>query len=316
MRALVTGGAGFIGSNLVEALIARGDEVVVLDDLCTGYVDNVPPSARFIKGSITDPAAVAEAVQGCDVVFHLAAHRAVLRSVHDPVTTTHANVDGLVTVLWAAHQAGARRFVSSSSSSIYGGAAVMPTTEDAPALPRSPYAVGKLAGEHFCRVFAELYGMETVSLRYFNVYGPRQRPDSAYAAVIPLFIEALTTAAPPEVHGTGAQSRDFTYVGDAVAANLAAATAPAEQCSGKAYNIAGGRAWSLLDLLEILGELLEVTPRPVHTSPRPGDVMHTLADLTRAASDLAWAPTVDFRDGLERTLRWFEARKVRLALSS
>ena len=211
-------------------------------------------------------------------------------------------------MLTEAQAAGVRRVVYASSSSVYGGAETRPTPETAPLLPRSPYAVSKLAAEHYCRVYAELHGLETVSLRYFNVYGPRQRPDSAYAAVIPLFIEALRAGRPPTVHGDGLQSRDFSYITDVVAANLAAASAPAERCSGKAYNVAGGEAYSLLDLLRLLGEIVGVEPNPEHTDPRPGDVRHTKADLRAAEADLGHHPRVGFKEGLEQTVAWFAGR--------
>ena len=247
---------------------------------------------------------------GCEVVFHLAAHRAVLRSVEQPLETDRANVGGTLTVLVAAREAGARRVVCASSSSVYGGAEQLPTPETAPLLPRSPYAVSKLAGEHYCRVFWELFGLETVALRYFNVYGPRQRPDSRYAAVIPLFVEALLRGVPPEVHGDGLQSRDFTFITDAVAANLRAAEAPAQQCAGRAYNVAGGASYSLLELIDILQRIIgvEVTPslgcascrrRAPHarTSPRPPPTSGT-------------APSVSFEEGLARTVEWCRARGV------
>src|SRR5205823_14493336 len=204
----------------------------------------------------SDEGAVRASLAGCEVVFHPAAHRAVLRSVEDPLATDTANVHGTLTVLAAARDAGVRRVISASSSSVYGGAAARPTPEDTPLIPRSPYAVTKLTGEHYCRVFTELHGLETVALRYFNAFGPRQRPDSMYAAVIPLFIDALRNGRRPTVHGDGKQSRDFTFIADVVAANIAAAHAPAEECSGKAYNIACGDEWSLLQLLDSLGQLL------------------------------------------------------------
>jgi UDP-glucose 4-epimerase len=308
VRVLITGGAGFIGSNLADRLVADGHAVRVLDDLSTGYRENVNPDAELIVGDVADEATVAAAVEGCEVVFHQAAHRAVLRSVEHPLATDTANVHGTLTVLECARRAGVRRVVYASSSSVYGGAAQLPTPETAPALPRSPYAVSKLAAEHYCRVWWELFGLETVSLRYFNVYGPRQRPDSAYAAVIPLFIDALAGGRRPTVHGDGLQSRDFTYVDDAVAANLRAAAAPAERCAGKAYNVAGGGRHSLLDLLAILGRIMGVRPDPVHTDPRPGDVRHTHADLTAAERDLGHRPQVSFEEGLARTVAWFASR--------
>jgi UDP-glucose 4-epimerase len=306
VNVLVTGGAGFIGSNLVDALVSRGDSVRVLDNLFSGVLENVNPAAVLIEASVTDEDAVREAVDGVDIVFHQAAHRAVLRSVEDPITTDTANVHGTIVVLKAALDAGVHRVVSASSSSVYGGAETRPTPETTPTLPRSPYAATKLAGEHYCRVFAELYDIETVSLRYFNVYGPRQRPDSAYAAVIPLFIDALRNDRAPEIHGDGKQSRDFSYISDVVAANLAASSAPADRCSGHAYNVAGGTEHSLLDLLELLGTILDIEPRPVHTDPRPGDVRHTCADPAAAAEDLGFACHVDFEEGLRRTVEWFD----------
>jgi UDP-glucose 4-epimerase len=308
VRALVTGGAGFIGSSIADQLVADGHEVVVLDDLSTGHAENIPAAAELVKGDIADEGAVRRAVEGCEVVFHQAAHRAVFRSVEHPIQTDRANVGGTLTVLTAAKDAGVRRVVAASSSSVYGGADVMPTDEGQPLLPRSPYAVSKLAGEHYLRVFSELFGLETVSMRYFNVYGPRQRPDSQYATVIPLFIQALRNGERPEVHGDGLQSRDFTYITDVVAANLRAATAPAERCSGKAYNIAGGAAYSLLDLLGILGDVLGVTPDPIHTESRAGDVKHTRASIEAARNDLGHIPAVEFHDGLRRTVDWFVAR--------
>jgi UDP-glucose 4-epimerase len=308
MRVLVTGGAGFIGSNLVDALVARGDDVVVFDDISTGFRDNVHPGARLVVGDVADPAAVRAAVEGCEVVFHQAAHRAVFRSVEHPLETDRANVGGTLAVLQAAREAGVRRVVAASSSSVYGGADIIPTPESAPLLPRSPYAVSKLAGEHYCRVYWELFGLETVSLRYFNVYGPRQRPDSQYAAVIPLFIDALRAGRSPEVHGDGEQSRDFTFISDVVDANLRAAAAPAERCAGRAYNVAGGKPHSLLELLEFLQAILGVSVEAHHTASRPGDVRHTRADCAAASADLGHDAAIPFDEGLRRTVAWFATR--------
>jgi UDP-glucose 4-epimerase len=304
MKALVTGGAGFIGSHVVDALVDRGDDVVVLDDLSTGFAANVHPAATLVEGTVADEATVARAVAGCEVVFHQAAHKAVLRSVERPLTTDTANTHGTLTMLKAATDAGVRRFVHASSSSVYGGAAVVPTPESAPLVPRSPYAVTKLAAEHYCRVFTELYGLETVALRYFNVYGPRQRPDATYAAVIPLFVDALLHGRAPEVHGDGLQSRDFTYISDAVGANLAAAAAPGDVCAGGVYNIAPGASASLLDILTSLGRLLDLTPEPKFVAPRAGDVRHSLADATAAEHDLHYRCRVTLDDGLARTVEW------------
>ena len=303
-KILVTGGAGFIGSHLVDALVGDGHEVVVLDDLETGFRANVHPAARFAIGSVADEDALRDAVEGCEVVFHQAAHKAVLRSVEHPLVTDTANTHGTLTVLKGALDAGVRRVVHASSSSVYGGAAPLPTREDAPMHPRSPYAVSKLAAEEYCRVFTELYGLETVALRYFNVYGPRQRPDSTYAAVIPLFTDALLNGRDPVVHGDGLQSRDFTFISDVIAANLAAALAPAAACAGRAYNIAGGKSASLLDVLEILGALLGAEAHPQFVEPRAGDVRHSRADTTAAARDLGFRAAVDLDDGLRRTVDW------------
>jgi nucleoside-diphosphate-sugar epimerase len=304
VRTLVTGGAGFIGSHLVDALVARGDDVVVLDNLATGRRTNVHAAAELIEGDVADPIAVAKAVDGCDVVFHQAALGSVTRSVEAPLVSDTANVHGTLAVLEGARQAGARRVVLASSSSVYGGADQLPTPESAPLAPRSPYAVTKLAVEHYARVFWELHGLETVCLRYFNVYGPRQRPDSQYAAVIPLFVRAVLTGEPPRVHGDGRQRRDFTFVTDAVQANLRAAAAPAASCAGAAFNIACGAPHSLLDLLDTLGALTGGPVVPVHGDARPGDVRRSHADIGRARRDLGYRPGVELADGLAETLAW------------
>jgi UDP-glucose 4-epimerase len=311
VKTLVTGGAGFIGSNIVGRLIADGHDVRVLDDLCTGYRENVPDGVELVVGDVADEAVVRSAMDGVEVVFHQAARRSVIGSVEHPLRTDTANVHGTLAVLDAARLAGARRVVSASSSSVYGGAEQMPTPERAPLIPRSPYAVSKLAGEQYCRVYAELHGLETVSLRYFNIYGPRQRPDSAYAAVIPLFIEALAEGRRPIVHGDGGQSRDFTFIDDAVAANIAAATAPAGACSGKAYNVAGGHRYSLLEMLALLGRIQGVAADPEFTDPRAGDVRHSEADIGAAAADLGYHPAVSFEQGLASTVAWFRERATR-----
>ncbi len=305
----MTGGAGFIGSHLTDALVAFGGRVRVLDDLSSGLRTNVHPDAELIEGSITDPDTVATAVAGCEVVFHLGAHGAVARSLANPLGSNEANVHGTLAVLTAARDAGVRRVVFASSSSVYGGAEIVPTPESTPLRPRSPYAVSKLAAEWYVRVFAELFPIETVALRYFNVFGPRQRPDSTYAAVIPLFAEALLNGQAPTVHGDGTQSRDFTYVADVVSANLAAANAPAATCSSQVYNVAPGTTNSLLDLLRILGEFTGHTPIPEFVAARPGDVHRSQADASAARRDLAWAPVWTFDDGLREVVAWMQARR-------
>lgn len=306
MKALVTGGAGFIGSHLSDALIAQGASVVVFDDLSTGFVDNVNPAADFVKGDLCDLELLTRAMQGCDVVYHQAALRAVFRSVVDPVETDRVNVAGTLTALVAAREAGVRRFVAASSSSVYGGSESLPTPESAALVPRSPYAVSKVTGENYCRVFSELYDIETVCLRYFNVYGPRQRPDSQYAAVIPLFIAALAAGVAPEVHGDGLQSRDFTFIDDVVRANLRAAVAPAAVCAGRAYNVGAGTPVSLLDLLTELSAIVGVSIAPRHTASRAGDVRHTSADTSSIAADLGYRSQVSLSEGLRRTVAWFD----------
>ena len=307
MKVLVTGGAGFIGSNLADAFLAEGHEVRVLDDLSTGFTENVPDRAELVEGGVADRDIVVKAVDGVELVVHLAAHRAVLRSVEDPLATDTANTHGTLTVLKSAVDAGVRRVVYASSSSVYGMDPPMPTPETAPPKPLSPYGVTKLAGEHYCRVFAQLYGIETLSFRYFNVFGPRQRPDSAYAAVIPLFVDALRKGDQPIVHGDGGQSRAFTYIDDVVAANLAAAAAPASSCAGQVYNIASDESHSLLEVLDLLGRIVGVTPRPRHVDPRPGDIRNSRADITAARTGLGYRPKVGFEDGLRRAVEWFVA---------
>jgi UDP-glucose 4-epimerase len=305
MRVLVTGGAGFIGSHLADELVVSGAEVVVLDNLVTGRLDNVPPKATFVEGDIADPDTVAHAVEGCELVFHQAALGSVARSVQRPLDSDRTNVHGTLNVLQSAQLAGVRRVVMASSSSVYGGARQVPTPEDVPLVPRSPYAVTKLTGEHYARVFWELHGLETVCLRYFNVFGPRQRPDSQYAAVIPLFSDALLTGRRPNVDGDGLQSRDFTFVADAVQANIRASQAPAPDCAGRAYNVARGEPHTLLELLDLLARAAGVEADPTYGPPRAGDIRHSHADITSARRDLGYEPSVSFGEGLARTLEWF-----------
>ncbi len=314
---LVTGGAGFIGSHLVEALLERGLTVRVLDDFSTGDPANlfqVRDDVEIIDGDVTDPETVRAAVRGCEVVFHQAALASVPRSVADPLATHRACVDGTLQVLLAAREARVRRVVYAASSSAYGGSTKLPKSEGDPTLPLSPYAVSKLAGEHYCAAFSEVYGLETVRLRYFNVFGPRQTPDSPYAAVIPLFIRALMTGQSPLIHGDGRQSRDFTYIADVVQANLKAADAPA--VSGNVYNVACGKRTSLLELIAYLNDMLGTNIRPTHGAARAGDVRHSQADIERARGELGYRPTTDIRVGLERTLEWWQERAQRPATLS
>ena len=306
MNVLVTGGAGFIGSHVVDALIESGHRVRVLDDLSTGARENVHADAELVTESLADPDAVARAVAGTELVFHIGALGAVSRSVADPLTTDRVNVHGTLAVLTKAADAGARRVVFASSSSVYGGAEVIPTPEDTPLRPRSPYAVSKLAAEWYVRSFPDLFPIETVALRYFNVFGPRQRPDATYAAVIPIFASALMNGERPTVHGDGLTTRDFTFVSDVVAANLAAANAPSS-VSGNVYNIAPGHSSTLLALLELLGAIIGREPDPQFVDPRPGDVPRACADASAAARDLGWNAKVSLADGLAAYVDWLRA---------
>jgi UDP-glucose 4-epimerase len=314
---LVTGGAGFIGSHLVEALVERGHWVRVLDNFSTGSRENldaVTGRVQVIDGDITDLDMVRRATRGVEVVFHQAALASVPRSVANPLATHRACVDGTLHVLLAARDANVRRVVYAASSSAYGNSARLPKSEGDPTAPLSPYAVAKLAGEQYCAAFSEVYRLETVRLRYFNVFGPRQSPDSPYAAVIPKFIEALTGGRPPVVHGDGQQSRDFTFVADVVQANLLAAEAPG--VSGRVYNVACGRRTSLLELVEHLNALLGTHIAPAHAAARPGDVKHSQADIQRARDELGYRPTTDVPTGLRRCLEWWRQRAQGRALAA
>jgi UDP-glucose 4-epimerase len=300
---LVTGGAGFIGSSIAAALVRAGRDVRVLDDLSTGRrsnLDTIGGPFRFLEGSILDPRALSEAVRGVEVVFHEAAIPSVPRSIEDPVATNRVNVDGTLAVLEASRAAGVRRVVYAASSSAYGDTLDSLKSEGASPAPLSPYAVSKLAAEHYCVVYDSLFGLETVSLRYFNVFGPNQDPASEYAAVVPRFVRAALEGRSPTIYGDGLQSRDFCFVDNAVEANLAAADAPAAR--GKVVNVAGGTPITLLDLVALLSEIVGRKIEPVHEPARPGDVRHSAADLTRARELLGWAPRVSVREGLRRTV--------------
>ncbi len=301
---LVTGGAGFIGSHLVETLLQRGESVRVLDDFSTGKADNLAPfSGRFemLEGRIDDASLAERAVRGIDFVLHQAALGSVPRSVEDPAGSHAANLTGTLVLLDASRKVKVHRFVYASSSSVYGDTPELPKTESMVPAPLSPYAVTKLGGEHYCRVFHGIYGLQTVALRYFNVFGPRQRPDSQYAAVIPRFIAALKGGEAPVLYGDGRQSRDFTYVENVVQANLAACEAPA-RAAGEAFNIACGERFSLLDLLRELQALSGRSQPPRFEPSRQGDVRDSLADIRKAEEYLAYRPRISFREGLARTL--------------
>jgi nucleoside-diphosphate-sugar epimerase len=307
-RYLVTGGAGFIGSNIIAELIERGERVRVLDNFSTGRRKNIAPFVKhieLIEGDLRDLSTVNQAVEGVDYVLHQGALPSVQRSIDAPLATHAANATGTLNILIAARDLAVRRMVYASSSSIYGDSLTLPKREDMFPAPKSPYAVSKMAGEQYCRAFADVFGLETVCLRYFNVFGPRQDPTSQYSAVIPLFITAMLHGQSPTIYGDGEQSRDFTYVANVVQANLLAVTAP-DRAVGQVFNVACGERYTLVDLVATLNDILDTDLEPTHESPRPGDVRHSLADVTAAQEVLGYEPQIDFREGLRRTVRWFE----------
>lgn len=304
---LVTGGAGFIGSHIVDALVARGDQVRVLDNLSTGSLANlehVRQAVEFIEGDMTNSSVVRQAVEGVDCIFHEAALASVPRSVEAPLDSHAACATGTLHLLDAARRSGVRRLVYAASSSAYGDQPFSSKRETDLLAPISPYGAAKLAGEMYCQAFTATYGFETVCLRYFNVFGPRQDPDSPYSAVIPRFVTAMLAGRRPTVYGDGHQTRDFTYVGNVVDGNLLAADAP--NVSGQTFNLANGRQTSLLELIAALNELLETRIEPQFEPPRAGDVRESLADITRAREALGYEPKVDFREGLERSIDFYQ----------
>jgi UDP-glucose 4-epimerase len=304
---LVTGGAGFIGSHLVEALVRAGNRVRVLDDFSTGLETNLAPfkgAIEVIEGSVADPGSVTRSVKGVGVVYHLAALASVARSVENPLATHEACATGTLHVLDAARKHGARRVVYAASSSAYGGSSSEAgQREDQLPCTLSPYAAAKLAGEYYLQAFAATYGLEAVRLRFFNIFGPRQRADSHYSGVIALFAKGMSEGKTPTVHGDGLQSRDFTYVANAVQALRKAADAP--NVSGNVYNVGTGRSITVLDLVRELNHLLGTSLQPRHSEPRAGDVRFSRADISHTRRDLGYEPDVTFEDGLARTLRWY-----------
>lgn len=306
---LVTGGAGFIGSNIVEELLKQGHRVRVLDNFITGKKENLKPFANDIELFMEDVRnlePLKKAMKGADYVLHQAALRSVPKSVDDPVLTNDINICGTLNVLLAAKAAGVKRIVYASSSSAYGDCAVFPQREDLMPMPISPYAVSKLAGEHYAVTFAKTFGLETVSLRYFNVFGPRQNPESQYSAVIPAFIDKILKGERPVVDGDGKQSRDFTYVKNVVNANIAAAAVPG--ISGEVINVACGITTSVLDIITVLDVFLWTKTKPEFGPPRKGDVKKTIADVTKMKRLLKINVEVDFTSGLKKTLEWFQSR--------
>jgi len=319
---LVTGGAGFIGSHLIDALLQAGARVRVLDNLSTGRIENLrqwthaetaSPAMHerleLVQGDIRDATLCRRCCDGVAIVFHEAARGSVPRSIKDPATTIAVNVAGTANVFAAARDAGVERVVYASSSSVYGDTAELPKREGREGRLLSPYALSKAMNEELAEVFGSCYGLELIGLRYFNVYGPRQSPEGPYAAVIPRFLDACRSSIRPIIHGDGEQSRDFTYVDDAVQANLGAALAPAAAC-GRAYNVAGGRRVTILRIFELIRDLCGSNAEPLHEAPRPGDVRHSLADLSAIHAAFGFEPRTDLATGLERTVRAFLSQET------
>lgn len=309
---MVTGGAGFIGSNLTEALLEKGHSVRVLDNFSTGKKENLVfgqayPSLEIIEGDIRDLRICQEATRDREYVFHQAALPSVERSIEDPLTSNEVNAGGVLNILIAARDAGVKRLIYASSSSIYGDTPTLPKHEEMAPNPLSPYALQKHIGEQYCRLFSQLYGLETVSLRYFNIFGPKQDPASIYSAVIPRFIQALIDGRSPTIFGDGEQSRDFTYVDNVVYANRLAMSAG--RLEGEAINIACGKRTSLNQLLTFLKEILRSKVSPVYEKPRKGDVRHSLAEIRRGKQLLGYEPRVGMEAGLKKTVEYFQRRR-------
>jgi len=314
MKVLVTGGAGFIGSHLVTSLCARGDDVTVFDNFSCGKPENIDGlDLTIIEGDLRDSDRLVQAARGMEVVFHQAAQCSVPRSMADPVMTMDVNAVGTLKLLEACRRGGVRRVVMASSSSVYGDALAFRASEDMKTEPLSPYALSKLIAEHYCRMYWAVYGLETVALRYFNVFGPRQDPDSEYAAVIPRFLKALLEGDRPHVYGDGSQTRDFTFVTDVVNANILAAFS--QRAAGQVMNIACGKRRSLLVLLRKLEEILDCRARPVFEPRRSGDILHSQACIDRAARLIGFTPGVSFDSGMRETAQWFAEQLAQNSLS-
>ncbi|WP_157630080.1 SDR family oxidoreductase [Thermonema rossianum] len=313
LRFLVTGGAGFIGSHLVEYLCEHKAALVrIMDNLSTGKIENIAPflalpNVEWVEGDIRDLDTCMQACKGIDIVLHQAALGSVPRSIAQPLQSHATNVDGFLNILYAAKEKGIRRVVFASSSSVYGDSPHLPKQEEIIGKPLSPYALTKLINEQYAEVFARTYGIEYVGLRYFNVFGPRQNPEGPYAAVIPLFMKAALTDSAPTIHGDGQQSRDFTFVSNAVKANLLAALTRKAEAINRVYNVACGKQYTVLDIWQHIARLTGTAVQPVHTAPRPGDVRHSLADIGAAQQLLGYEPEHYLEEGLAHSLAWYRA---------
>lgn len=305
---LITGGAGFIGSNIARELVKKKQQVVILDNLFSGRLSNledIKDQVEFINGDIRNFETVKKAVAGVDYVLHQAALRGVYQSVKDPQAVNETNITGTLNLLVAARDAKVKRFVFASSSSVYGLIGNKKNIETLPPKPESPYALTKLSGEEYCRLFYKIFGLKTISLRYFNVFGPYQNPDDSYAAVIPIFVKNALNDRPSEIHGTGKQSRDFTYIANVVQANIKAATS-SKAIFGEAYNIAAGQNTSIIELHNLIQKDVKKNIKPVQKPPRPGDTPRSFADISKANKFLGYDPKVDFAHGLKNTLLWYK----------
>lgn len=306
MQVVITGGAGFIGSNLARTL-AKENHVIIIDDLSTGYLKNIQDlvdtnKVKFIKGSIADIDLLQNTFKDVDYVLHQAAIPSVPRSIKDPMKSNAANINGTLNVLIAAKDNGVKKVVQASSSSAYGDTPTLPKKEDMKPIPLSPYAVSKLAGEYYCQVFTNVYGLSTISLRYFNVYGPRQDPSSEYAAVVPKFINNVLNKKPPVIYGDGKQTRDFTFINDVVCANILAA----ESKENGIFNVAGGKRISINDLAKSIMNICGTHLDPIHDDSLPGDIKHSLADISKAEEKLGYKPKFNLIKGMEETVKWFQ----------
>lgn len=304
---MVTGGAGFIGSNIAEELVRLGEEVVILDNLSSGHeknIEHIRSEVEFVEGDIRDRSTVGKALKGVDYVLHQAALASVPRSIENPVLVNEVNIAGTLVMLEESRAAGVKSFVYAASSSAYGDTEVLPKKENMVPRPLSPYAVSKLTGEYYCSVYSSIYGLPTVSLRYFNVFGPRQDPKSQYAAVIPIFVSQFLRDERPTIFGDGEQSRDFTYVTNVVKANILAAGC--EGVGGRSINIACGERYTLNELFSRLKEIFRSELDPIYSDPRPGDVKHSQADISLAEELLEYSTEISFEDGLEKTVRWYQ----------